>query len=97
MLSPRGRFYAQSAAYFYQPVFYATRLDANYSSDYRLASFGSLDGGVQLSREFFDRLKLTAAVDFYERKKGYAFGSGPGISQDDFTYSMYTVAMNLKF
>jgi hypothetical protein len=97
MLSPRGRFYAQNAAYFYQPVFYATRSDANYSSDYRLASFGSLDGGVQLSREFFDRLKLTAAVDFYERKKGYAFGSGPGISQDDFTYSMYTVAMNLKF
>lgn len=97
MLSPRGRFYAQSAAYFYQPFFYTTRADGIYSSDYRLASFGSLNGGVQLSREFFDRLKLTAAIDFYARKKSYAFGSGPGIGQDDFTSSMYTIAMNVKF
>ncbi len=55
---PRFRYYSQDQADFYQPYFNANQLvggsqQANfYSSDYRLAGFGTLTGGIKMVKEF---------------------------------------------
>jgi hypothetical protein len=96
-LVPRVRYYSQGAADFYQPVFSAARADGHYSSDYRMASFGAVSGGAALSKEFLDRLRIAANVDFYERQKGFALAGGTGTSVDNFTYSIFSVSVDFKF
>ncbi len=96
-LVPRVRYYSQTAAEFYAPFFATARSDGHYSTDYRMASFGAISGGAQLTKEFLDRLRVTAAVDFYERQKGYALAGGSGTPLDNFTYSVFSVGLNLKF
>jgi hypothetical protein len=96
-LTPKLRYYSQNSADFYQPVFSAPRLDSHYSSDYRLAGFGALSGGVQLDKEFFDRLRISGGVEFYERQKAYGISGGAGSALDNFSFAMYSVSLNLKF
>lgn len=96
-LRPRIRYYTQTSADFYQPIYQTARLDGNYSSDYRLAGFGAIAGGIQLNKEFFDRLRLAGGVDFYERQKGLGLSGGAGTKLDNFSYSMYSFSLNLKF
>lgn len=96
-ISPTVRYYTQGSADFYQPYFTAPRADGYYSSDYRLAQFGAIGGGVQISKEFFEKLDLGFGIDFYERKNNYGFNGGTGTSVDNFTFSMYTAKINFKF
>ena len=96
-ISPTVRYYSQGSADFYQPYFTAQRADGHYSSDYRLAQFGAIGGGVQVSKDFFERLNLGFGIDFYERKNNYGFNGGSGTSVDNFTFSMYTAKINVKF
>ncbi len=96
-ISPTVRYYTQGSADFYQPYFLTPRADGYYSSDYRLAQFGSLGGGLQLSKEFFDQLTLGFGVDFYERRNSYSLNSGAGTSVDNFNFSMYNAKINFKF
>ncbi len=97
LLTPRVRYYTQNSAFFYNTVFMAPTSDGFYSSDYRLAGFGAIGGGVQLSKEFFNRLKLSAGIDFYQRQQGYGFSGGIGSSIDNYTFSMFSASFNLKF
>ena len=97
LLTPRGRYYSQNSAFFYDTVFTSQRSDGFYSSDYRLAGFGAISGGVQLSKEFFNKLKVSGGVDFYERKMAYGFSGGVGSPLDNYTFSMFSVSLNLKF
>lgn len=97
LLRPRIRYYTQTAADFYQPIYREFRRDGLYSSDYRMAHFGAIAGGVQISKEFFDRLRVAGGVDFYERRKGLALSQGAGSNLDNFSYSMFSVSLNLKF
>jgi len=96
-ITPRIRYYTQNAADFYQPVFVAQRIDNHYSSDYRLAGFGAIGGGVQVGKEFFGRLRVSGGVDFYKRQKGYGLSGGAGTSLDNFSFSLFSVSLNLKF
>ena len=96
-ISPTVRYYTQGSADFYQPYFTAQRADGHYSSDYRLAQFGAIGGGVQVSKDFFERLNLGFGIDFYERKNNYGFNSGSGTSVDNFTFSMYSAKIYFKF
>ena len=96
-ISPTVRYYSQGSADFYQPYFTKQRADGHYSSDYRLAQFGAIGGGVQVSKDFFERLNLGFGIDFYERKNNYGFNGGSGTSVDNFTFSMYTAKINFKF
>lgn len=97
ILVPHVRYYSQSAAEFYQPYFQTARSDGHYSTDYRMADFGAVSGGAQLHKEFLDRLRVAAAVDFYKREQGMGMQRGPGTALDNFTYSVFTVSLNLKF
>jgi hypothetical protein len=62
-----------------------------------LAQFGAIGGGVQVSKDFFERLNVGFRIDFYERKNNYGFNGGAGTSVDNFTFSMYTAKINFTF
>jgi len=96
-LRPRVRYYAQGSADFYQPVFNEPRADGNYSSDYRMAGFGAISGGIQLTTEVAGRLRVAGGVDFYQRRQDYGIAGGAGTSVDNYSFSMYSVSLNLKF
>ena len=94
---PRIRYYSQSAADFYQMFYDAPSANGYYSSDYRLANFGAISGGVQLTKQFFDKVRIAAGVDFYQREKAYGFSGGAGTSLDNLSFSIYSVSVNVKF
>jgi hypothetical protein len=66
IIEPGFRFYEQSSASFYQPLFHKDPADVGYySSDYRLSEFYSLDSGVQITIIANDHLHLTAGYHRY--------------------------------
>lgn len=100
---PRFRYYSQDASDFYAPYFEGNP-DAYryYSSDYRLAGFGALSGGIKISKEFselkpFHHLKLQAGFEYYDRKSSYELGSSGQGNFADFSYYLITASINLRF
>lgn len=67
ILEPAFRFYEQSSASFYSPLFQTDPANVNYySSDYRLSEFYSLDMGIQATVIVNDHLRLIAGYHRYE-------------------------------
>lgn len=67
IVEPGVRFYQQGAASFYQPLFNVNPATAvNYSSDYRLSEFYSLDFGAQLTVIITDWLRVNGGFHRYE-------------------------------
>jgi hypothetical protein len=112
---PRFRYYSQDRADFYQPVFdgalvvtdpgsgiaTAKNLTA-YSSDYRLAGFGTLSGGIKLSKEFTElkplsQLKFQTGIEYYAHNSQYQLGGSSKGSFANFDYYLITASVNLKF
>ncbi len=116
-LIPRFRYYSQDRADFYQPVFDGdlnATIDANgnfvqtarnraaYSSDYRLAGFGTISGGLKLSKEInnlepFSQLKFQTGFEYYAHKAEYQLGGNNQSTFADFGYYLITAGFNLKF
>ncbi|MDD5274500.1 MAG: DUF3570 domain-containing protein [Methylovulum sp.] len=110
-LIPRVRYYSQNSADFYQPTFNGQlssdfRRLANYSaysSDYRLAGFGAISGGVKLSKEITDiksinRLSFQAGIEYYDHQASYQLGSSSSSGDfANFNYYLVTASFNLKF
>ena len=111
---PRFRYYSQNEAEFYQPVFDGGLIvDPNtgkaiaknyafYSSDYRLAGFGILSGGLKLSKEFTElqplsQLKFQTSFEYYAHKAEYQLGGNNLGTFADFGYYLVTASVNLKF
>lgn len=100
---PRVRYYSQDKADFYQAVFSGDSANyAAYSSDYRLAGFGAISGGVKLSKEIkqikpFSQLKLQTGFEYYNHKGSYELGGGNRNNFDSFSYCLVTASFNLKF
>lgn len=97
MLTFRLRYYTQRSSYFYQTVYDNPTADGLYSSDYRLASFGAVGGGLQLNKTFFGMLQIGGGVDLYRRTQGMGFMGGTGSHVDNFSFALYSVNLNLKF
>jgi hypothetical protein len=67
IVAPAFRFYEQSSASFYEPLFHQNPADiSHYSSDYRLSEFYSFDAGVQITAIVNSHLHLTAGYHRYE-------------------------------
>lgn len=101
-LIPRFRYYAQDKADFYQAVFETASQVSAYSSDYRLAGFGTVSGGIKLSKEFtqlkpLNQLKFQAGFEYFDRKASYQLGGNGGGDFDNFSYYLVTASFNLKF
>jgi len=99
-LVPRLRYYSQSAADFYQPYF--TSLDglSAYSSDYRLADFGAISGGLNLVNHYQQSgspsaIKVRIGFEFYDRRAAYQWSAR---ESDDFAdYHSLMISAGLKF
>lgn len=111
---PRFRYYSQDKADFYQPVFdggfftdpntgLLTAKDLSaYSSDYRLAGFGTISGGIKLSKEFtsikpLSQLKFQTGFEYFTRKAEYQLGGNNQGTFADFGYYMVTASCSLKY
>ena len=67
IIEPAFRFYQQSSAYFYSPLFREDPANVvNYSADYRLSHFYSLDYGIQATIILESHLRVIAGYRRYE-------------------------------
>jgi len=102
-IAPRFRYYTQNQANFYQAIFNSNYTGNIHSSDYRLAGFGTLGGGVKLSKAFMQvggilsEVKVQAAFDYFDRKASYQIGGNRQGSFDNFSFYMVTASVNVKF
>jgi len=99
---PRFRYYTQGQADFYQAVFASNYTGSIHSSDYRLAGFGTLGGGLKVSKSFHqvgvvNEVKLQTAFDYFDRKSSYQIGGNSNGSFDNFSFWMVTASVNVKF
>lgn len=114
-LTPRLRYYTQSAADFHVPwlvsrqdyrniafdengtaqvtLYSPALLPAHFSSDHRLAAFGSASAGLTLQRRFARGLAVEAGVEYYTRADGLHAGGGSDSSYADFDFTMANVAL----
>lgn len=101
-LIPRFRYYTQYEADFYSALFDNATIGQYHSSDYRLAGFGTLGGGIKLSKNFIMNglikdIKLQAAFDYFDRKASYQLGGNDSGGFDDYSFYMITTSINVKF
>lgn len=112
---PRFRYYSQDKADFYNPTFdgvvvttdrntqdFVLQNAAAYSSDYRLAGFGTFSGGLKFSKEFTElkplsQLKFQTGFEYYSHKAEYQLGGNNLGTFDNFGYYLVTASFNLKF
>ena len=93
--TPNVRYYSQSQADFFAPYFLAPRADNHYSSDYRLSAFGSLNGGLTLSKKLGKGITLEAGYDYYMHASDLKLGGGGSGSYADFNYYMAHAGINV--
>ncbi|NOS75058.1 MAG: DUF3570 domain-containing protein [Methyloglobulus sp.] len=100
-VTPRVRYYSQEAADFYKSYFlvsgttdpishiFQPTLPANFSSDQRLSGYGTLSGGVTVSKQFAKGVGLEAGFEYYTHQGGLKLGGG---GEQDFANFDYWVA-----
>ncbi len=86
MVSPNVRYYSQSQADFFAPYFLAPRADGYYSSDFRLSGYGSLSGGLTVSKQFAKGVSLEAGIEYYTHQGGLKLGGGGAGDYADYSY-----------
>lgn len=104
VLIPKFRYYSQDKADFYHAV---CTLDScggeqYFSSDYRLAGFGALSGGLKLSKEltklpYMHSMKFQTGFEYYDHNSNYQLGGNNDNSFANFHYYLVTASFNLKF
>jgi hypothetical protein len=90
-ITPRIRYYSQDAANFYKPYLIINQaagntpqaqakdylgLPGNYSSDQRLSAFGTLSGGVSISKKFTKGITLETGFEYYSHAGSLKMGGG---------------------
>ncbi|HEY0961734.1 MAG TPA: DUF3570 domain-containing protein [Pseudomonadales bacterium] len=73
----------------------AALLPAHFSSDHRLASFGSASAGLTLQRRFAVGLVVEGGVEYYTRADGLHAGGGENGTYADFDFAMANIALTL--
>ena len=103
MLVPRLRYYSQSAADFYRLFYAAPREDNHYSSDFRLAAFGTLAGGLKLIKEWqqpsqkLTSIQFEAGIEYTQHAANLKLGRNSAPDLTDFNYWLATAAIKVKF
>lgn len=97
-LAPNFRYYTQNAATFYRPYFNESpNEDAAYSSDYRLAQYGAMSGGIKLKKNFDSHLKLEIGFDYYRRQSDWAFNGNHDNDFADYSFTLTSATLSYKF
>lgn len=115
-VTPRFRYYSQSSADFYAPIFfelyqedvyseetgevivpgrYIKKVPDFYSSDQRLSGFGTLSGGVTVSKQFSKGVSLETGFEYYTHQGGLKLGGGEG-KFADFDYWVANAALKVN-
>lgn len=106
-LTPRVRYYTQSAADFYKPYFLYNRAVpknaegrfaapvSSYSSDHRLSAFGALSGGVTLSKALNKAVTLEADFEYYTHEGALRLGGGGEDAFADFRYYQFNAGVRV--
>ncbi|MBL8535597.1 MAG: DUF3570 domain-containing protein [Betaproteobacteria bacterium] len=112
LVTPRMRYYTQTAADFYQPYFLFAlraptlpdghldfgRLPAqHYSSDHRLSGYGAVSAGVSVTRELSRGLKVEAGAEYYLHGGRLKAGGGGEDVFADYHYWLFNVGLKLDF
>ena len=103
MLIPRVRYYTQSNADFYKVFYDAPRSDNNYSSDFRLARFGTLSGGLNLSKEwqgiskYTESIKLELGFEYSSHAANLKLGGKTATDITDLEYVLFTSTIKVEF
>ncbi|MGV3590777.1 MAG: DUF3570 domain-containing protein, partial [Gammaproteobacteria bacterium] len=119
MLTPRVRYYTQTAAEFHVPwlvsrqhyrniaidehgepqvtPYSSALLPAHFSSDHRLAAFGSASAGLTLQRRFARGLAIEAGLEYYRRSAGLQADGGTNGAYADFDFATANVAVTLDW
>ncbi len=106
-VTPRIRYYSQSAADFYAPSFLvatpnglgteiAANLPAHFSSDQRLSGYGTLSGGVTVAKQFAKGIGVEAGFEYYTHQGGLKLGGGGEGDFADFDYWVANAALKVN-
>lgn len=104
-VTPRIRYYSQDAADFYTPYmvsqqaynsgqFNRNLLPNHFTSDHRLSGFGTLSGGVTISKQFAKGVDIDLGFEYYTHQGGLKLGGGGEGDYADFDF--WTVNGALK-
>ncbi|NOU22571.1 MAG: DUF3570 domain-containing protein, partial [Methyloglobulus sp.] len=107
-VTPRIRYYSQEQADFYATnpivkpleetvgVFFPFILPDNFSSDQRLSGYGTLSGGVTVSKEFAKGIRLETGFEYYTHQGSLKLGGGGEDSFADFDYWVANAALKVN-
>jgi outer membrane receptor protein involved in Fe transport len=95
LVNAGARYYTQSSADFYAPLYLTPPGDAH-SSDYRLAGFGSIAWLAGVTKQLTPNFSVQLAAERSYRRAGLRSG-GTGIDADDYTWSLYLVTLQARF
>jgi len=95
LINAGGRYYAQSAADFYAPL-YASTPPESHSSDYRLAGFGSIAWLAGVAKQITPNFSVQVSAERNYRRAGLRW-SGQGIEADNYIWSLFLVTLQGRF
>ncbi len=93
-VTPSVRYYTQEKADFYEPYFVAIRSDGYYTSDFRLASFGSVIAGVKIGKKIAANTGLDLNLQYYSRRGDLKLGGEHSLDPEPL--SSYLVTLGIK-
>ncbi|MEQ1559005.1 MAG: DUF3570 domain-containing protein [Methyloglobulus sp.] len=105
VISPRVRYYSQDAADFYHPYLVIrdptggltkNSFPASFSSDQRLSGYGSLSGGVTVSKQFAKGVSLETGFEYYSHAGALKLGGGGEGDYADFNYYVANAALKVN-
>jgi hypothetical protein len=95
LINAGARYYAQSAADFYAPL-YASTPPESHSSDYRLAGFGSIAWLAGVAKQITPNFSVQVSAERNYRRAGLRW-SGQGIEADNYIWSLFLVTLQGRF
>jgi hypothetical protein len=108
-LTPRIRYYSQEAANFYKPFFVVSTseifsngtdnsriIPQYFSSDQRLSGYGTLSGGLTLSKQFAKGINLEAGFEYYTHQGSLKLGGGGEQAFADYDYWVANAALKVN-
>ena len=97
LLTPSFRYYTQEKADFYAPFFTTTPADGFYSSDYRLASYGSVLAGIRLEKIFSFNASINLNIEYYTRRGDLKLGGDGSIDPGPLESTIVTFGFSYTF
>ena len=95
LVNAGARYYTQSSADFYAPLYLLPPGD-EHSSDYRLAGFGSIGWLAGVTKKLTPNLSVQLAAERTYRRVSLR-ASGTGIEADNYIWDLYLVTVQARF